>query len=352
MEHRVVAAGTAGSPQGLRDLEIPPDLYVRGELRATPGVAIVGTRRATRYGIELAEAFGAAVARSGWSVVSGLARGIDAAAHRGCLRAGGHAVGVLGTGIDVVYPKTNSALFEQVLASGGALVSEYPPGTPPDRWRFPERNRIIAAVSVAVIVVEAATTGGALITARLGAEMGRPVLVVPGDVDRPASAGCNMLIRDGAHPVLGASDLLEELSLIIGPPASRSAGDASIPEAGIGVEALAERWSVPLPVALARVGRLELDGCIVSDETTEQGTGDRSRCIGREVAREHARIFGDDVLEVRQRVGTESVRILERTAQRLDNCLGLRARVDHQRQVTVREIRLTTFNDLEVLDDE
>lgn len=251
------------SPQGLGDLEDPPHLYVRGRLDERPGVAIVGTRRATRYGVDLGEAFGAAVARAGWSVVSGLARGIDAAAHRGCLRTAGHAVGVLGTGVDIVYPRQNAPLFEEILSKGGALVSEYPPGTPPDRWRFPARNRIIAAISVAVVVVEAAETGGALITARLGAEMGRPVFVVPGDVDRSSSVGCNKLIRDGAHPVLGGSDLVEELSLVIGPPVGSSSTRDDIPEIGATIEDLARTWSVSMSEALIRVGRMEMEGLVV-----------------------------------------------------------------------------------------
>lgn len=263
MEHRLVPANSDDSPQGLRDLEQSPDLFVAGEMSAKPGVAIVGTRRATRYGVELADGFGAAVARAGWSVVSGLALGIDAAAHRGCLRSKGHAVGVLGTGIDVVYPKQNARLFDEVLTSGGVLLSEYPPGTPPDRWRFPARNRIIAAISVAVVVVEAARKGGALITARLGAELGRPVFVVPGDVDRTSSVGCNMLIRDGAHPVLGPEDLIEELSLVIGPPDKPRMAGGEIPDTGATIDDLARIWAVPLGEVLVRVGRLELEGLIV-----------------------------------------------------------------------------------------
>ena len=227
-----------------------------------PGVAVVGTRRCTRYGIDLAEAFGVAIARSGWTTVSGLARGIDAAAHRGCLRDGGHAVAVLGSGIDVCYPEENRPILDEILAEGGAVVSEYPPGTPPDRWRFPARNRIIAAMSSAVVIVEAAKTGGALITARLAAEIGRPVFVVPGDVDRPASEGCNLLIRDGANPVLGAADLIEELSLILGPPAREMVreSEADLPPGGVALDDLSAHWSVTMSEALVRVGKLQLEG--------------------------------------------------------------------------------------------
>ena len=260
--HRLIKKTSAEYPVGLGDLEDPPSLFVEGKLGEMPGVAVVGTRRCTRYGIDLAEAFGVAIARSGWTTVSGLARGIDAAAHRGCLRDGGHAVAVLGSGIDVCYPEENRPILDEILAEGGAVVSEYPPGTPPDRWRFPARNRIIAAMSSAVVVVEAAKTGGALITARLAAEIGRPVFVVPGDVDRPASEGCNLLIRDGANPVLGAADLIEELSLILGPPAREMVreSEADLPPGGVALDDLSAHWSVTMSEALVRVGKLQLEG--------------------------------------------------------------------------------------------
>ena len=260
--HRLIKKTSAEYPVGLGDLEDPPSLFVEGKVGEMPGVAVVGTRRCTRYGIDLAEAFGVAIARSGWTTVSGLARGIDAAAHRGCLRGGGHAVAVLGSGIDVCYPEENRPILDEILAEGGAVVSEYPPGTPPDRWRFPARNRIIAAMSSAVVVVEAAKTGGALITARLAAEIGRPVFVVPGDVDRPASEGCNLLIRDGANPVLGAADLIEELSLILGPPAREMVreSEADLPPGGVALDDLSAHWSVTMSEALVRVGKLQLEG--------------------------------------------------------------------------------------------
>lgn len=260
--HRLIQKTSAEYPVGLGDLEDPPSLFVEGKLGEMPGVAVVGTRRCTRYGIDLAEAFGVAIARSGWTTVSGLARGIDAAAHRGCLRDGGHAVAVLGSGIDVCYPEENRPILDEILAEGGAVVSEYPPGTPPDRWRFPARNRIIAAMSSAVVVVEAAKTGGALITARLAAEIGRPVFVVPGDVDRPASEGCNLLIRDGANPVLGAADLIEELSLSLGPPVRDMVreSEADLPPGGVALDDLSAHWSVTMSEALVRVGKLQLEG--------------------------------------------------------------------------------------------
>lgn len=251
-------------PVGLRDLEDPPHLYLVGGLEERPGVAVVGTRRCTRYGITLAEGFGRAIAEAGWTVVSGLARGIDTAGHRGCLVAGGHAVAVLGSGIDVCYPRENQSVYDEILHTGGAILSEYQPGTPPDRWRFPARNRIIAAVSAAVVVVEASRTGGALITARLAAELGRPVFVVPGDVDRLASEGCNRLIRDGAHPVFGAADLVEELGLILGPPRPIAGSGTfdGVPATGIPLEDLPKLWGLTMTQTLVKVGKLELEGRI------------------------------------------------------------------------------------------
>lgn len=207
----------AGYPDHLDVFEDAPDLlFVRGTLPKNPGVGIVGTRRCTAYGLELAEAYGRAVAATGWLVVSGLARGIDGAAHRGMVSAAGVGVAVLGCGIDVTYPREHRRLGEQILEAGGAIVSEYPPGSRPDAWKFPPRNRIIAGLSAAVVVVEAAKTGGALITAVKAAEYGIPVFAMPGDVDRRTSEGTNRLIRDGAFPVLDPDDLIEELDLVYG----------------------------------------------------------------------------------------------------------------------------------------
>lgn len=255
-----VGPGDADYPEGLLDLEESPEVWVRGETGQEPCIAVVGTRRCTRYGVDLADAFGRIIARSGWSTISGLARGIDTAAHRGCLRLNGHAVAVLGSGIDVCYPPENRPIYNAILEAGGAIVSEYPPGTPPDRWRFPARNRLIAAMSQAVVVVEAAVTGGALITARLGAELGRPVFVVPGDVDREMSEGCNRLIRDGGHPVLGPADLVEELSLVVGPPRSRLDSDGDVPAGGVLLAELPELWQLTVTETLVKLGRLEMEG--------------------------------------------------------------------------------------------
>lgn len=260
-EHRLVKPGDPTYPAGLFDLEEPPSLYVLGQTTTAPAVAVVGTRRCTRYGLSLAEGFGRALARSGWTTVSGLARGIDASAHRGTLGGRGEAVAVLGSGIDVVYPAENRELYHSIVAGPGAVISEYPPGTPPDRWRFPARNRLIAAIASAVVVVEAGNKGGALITARLAAELGRPVFAVPGDVDRAASVGCNLLIRDGAIPALGVDDLIEELQLVLGkPPRSPEEVIGDIPATGVALDDLPGIWGCAPAEALARLARMEVAG--------------------------------------------------------------------------------------------
>ena len=258
---RVMAPDGPDYPMGLLDLEDPPQLYAIGETTTAPAVAVVGTRRCTRYGLNLADAFGHALSRAGWTTVSGLARGIDAAAHRGTLQGPGGAVAVLGSGVDVVYPVENANLYRAILRSGGAILSEYPPGTRPDRWRFPARNRIIAGISSAVVVVEAGEKGGALITARLAAELGRPVFVVPGDIDRPASVGCNRLIRDGAHPVLGVGDLLAEIELVLGkPPNQVPPSEGVIPATGLAIDDLPSIWGCTPAEAMARLARMEIAG--------------------------------------------------------------------------------------------
>jgi len=260
-EHRLLGPGDQSYPAGLFDLESPPILHVLGETTTAPAVAVVGTRKSTRYGMTLAEAFGRALAGAGWTTVSGLARGIDAAAHRGTLEAHGEAVAILGSGIDVIYPAEHSELYHRILDGNGAVMSEYPPGTPPDRWRFPARNRLIAAIASAVVVVEAGQKGGALITARLAAELGRPVFAVPGDVDRPASKGCNLLIRDGAIPILGVEDLIAELELVLGrPPRSQRRARSEIPVTGAAIDDLPAIWDCTPAQALARLARMEIAG--------------------------------------------------------------------------------------------
>jgi DNA processing protein len=205
----------SGFPQRLLQYDGHPRwLFTRGTNSEEPAIGIVGTRACTAYGLELAEMYGAIAADRGWSVVSGLARGIDGAAHRGASHTGGHCHAVLGSGVDVIYPAGHRRLYESVLSTGGMISSEFPPGTPPEAWRFPTRNRIIAGCSDVLLVVEAGVKGGALITARIALEYGVPVYAVPGDVDRSTSVGTNLLIRDGAFPVLGPEDLAEVLDLL------------------------------------------------------------------------------------------------------------------------------------------
>lgn len=204
------------------DVPDPPDwLFERGSLVAEPRVAIVGTRQCTEYGRRLAFEFAGACVEAGWTVVSGLARGIDGAAHRGALASHGKTVAVLGCGSDIRYPREHTSLHREIVESGGAVVTEYPPGAAPLAWRFPPRNRIISGLAAAVVVIESAATGGSLSTAARAVVQGRTVFALPGDVDRAASVGCNLLIRDGAVPVLGADDLVVGLSLLVGAPSGR-----------------------------------------------------------------------------------------------------------------------------------
>ena len=208
---QIVTISDAIYPNRLRNIFDPPCLlYVRGRLPNVDdeaAVAVVGTRDCTPYGVSCAEKLGYGLASGGALVVSGLARGIDSAALRGALRAGGTVAAVLGNGLDVVYPKENRYLYEDVAASG-ALISEYPPGTPPEGRHFPVRNRILSGLSLAALVVEAPERSGALITAASAMEQGRDVFAVPGPIDAPASVGCNRLIRDGAGLVTDAWDIL------------------------------------------------------------------------------------------------------------------------------------------------
>ena len=203
----------AGYPNRLRNIFDPPCLlYVRGRLPAFDdevSIAVVGTRSCTPYGVSCAEKLGYGLAAGGAVVVSGLARGVDSAALRGALRAGGTVTAVLGNGLDVIYPPENGYLYEDV-AAAGALVSEYPPGTPPEGRHFPVRNRIMSGLCLATLVVEAPERSGALITAGTALEQGRDVFAVPGPIDAPASVGCNHLIRDGAGLVSDAWDILRE----------------------------------------------------------------------------------------------------------------------------------------------
>jgi DNA processing protein len=199
-------------PRLLKEIgDPPPGLYRLGRLDPVhPAVGIVGTRRASAYGEAVARRLGADLARAGCTVVSGLALGIDTAAHRGAVEAGGASVAVLGTGIDIVYPDANRDLADSIVRTG-ALVSEFPLGRAPDKVGFVRRNRIISGLCSAIVVVESDADGGAMITAKFAGEQGRTVCAVPGRVDQPASVGCHQLIRDGATLVTNSSEVIGEL---------------------------------------------------------------------------------------------------------------------------------------------
>lgn len=202
-------------PAYLREIADPPlTLYVRGDWQGCfeqPGVAVIGSRMCSTYGENASEMLARDLASRGISIISGLARGIDTAAHRGAIRAGGKTIAVMGTGIDAVYPKENTRLVREILDSGGALVSQFPLGTPPLKDNFPYRNRIISGLSLGVLIVEATERSGSLITARLATEQNREVMAVPGNITSRNSIGTNYLIKAGAKLVQQWQDVVAEL---------------------------------------------------------------------------------------------------------------------------------------------
>jgi DNA processing protein len=205
----------ANYPAALRDsYDAPVILYVWGNLeeRDLHSIGIVGSRKLTHYGREAARKFAFQLAGAGLTVISGLARGIDTAAHEGALAAKGRTIGVLGSGLMQVYPPENLALAEKIADGNGAVISEFPLQTPPDRQTFPQRNRIVAHWSRAILVVECPSRSGSLITANLANEAGRQIYAVPGPIDRPTSGGCHDLIRDGATLVTDGSQVLDDFS--------------------------------------------------------------------------------------------------------------------------------------------
>jgi DNA processing protein len=258
-------------PALLGQLHDPPvKLYVRGcaDQLGEPAVAVVGARSCSAYGASVARTLGRELATAGLAVVSGLARGIDGEAHRGALEAGGATVAVLGCGIDRDYPRVHAGLAERIRVNG-AVVSEYPPGVEPAPWRFPARNRIIAGLSLATVVVEARERSGALITADFALELGREVFAVPGEITAALSAGTNDLLRQGAAPLLSAADVLNALGLDPPdrpplPPVSPAAAGvlrllADGPREADGLARLAGRSSGEVAAALVE---LELAGLV------------------------------------------------------------------------------------------
>jgi len=224
-------------PLLLREIDDPPlVLYVKGELPIDTArcIAVVGTRRSTRYGSMVAGRLASQLALRGITVVSGLAAGIDTAAHQSVLDVGGRTVAVLGCGIDRVYPKRNQGLYDAITGHG-AILSEYPIGTSPAKWTFPQRNRILAGLSRGIVVVQAPERSGSLITARLGLEQGREVFAVPGNINTLTSAGTNRLLKQGAKLVDSVEDILEEF------PDLRSIGKGTAEEPEPGEVSLGER---------------------------------------------------------------------------------------------------------------
>ncbi len=263
-------------PQRLLEIPDPPSLvYVKGrvDLLNAPALAIVGSRNATPQGLANAEAFAAALSDAGLSIVSGLALGIDAAAHRGGLRGASSTVAVIGTGIDRVYPARNQELA-RCIAEDGAILSEFPLGTPALKENFPRRNRIISGLARGCLVVEAADRSGSLITARLAGEQGRDVFAIPGSIHSPLSKGCHRLIKQGAKLVDDARDILDELNMspsAMRPPAVEAMTDAASARLldqlsfdPCDVDTLAARSGLTAEKLYAMLLQLELEGLVAS----------------------------------------------------------------------------------------
>ena len=282
-----VERGRRGYPPRLAELhDPPPRLFLRGagrELLDRSAVAIVGARSCSAYGAHVARSLARELAAAGVVVVSGLARGVDAEAHRGALDAAGPTIAVLGCGVDVDYPRGHADLAARV-AETGLVVSEYPPGTEPAPWRFPARNRIIAGLAAATVVVEARERSGALITADFALELGREVFAVPGEITAGLSAGTNRLIRQGAAPLLAADDVF--LALGIDPTARRA--HREIPEPGRTILAaladmpcsadhLVRLTGLPPAGVAAALVELELAGLVAQAEGVYRAAGVRRR---------------------------------------------------------------------------
>jgi DNA processing protein len=266
-----VGLGRPGYPELLAAIYDPPRrLFLRGsrpDLLAGPGIAIVGARACSSYGAQVARTLARALAAAGAVVVSGLARGIDGEAHRGALEAGGATVAVLGCGIDRDYPQSHATLARRI-AETGLIVSEYAPGVEPAPWRFPARNRIVAGLCRAVVVVEARERSGALITAELALEEGREVLAVPGEITSALSAGTNALLRQGAAPLLAPEDVLTaagiETRTTVPASPEGPAGDvlSALRDASDDVDGLARRTGLQPAQVAAALSVLELEGLV------------------------------------------------------------------------------------------
>jgi DNA processing protein len=266
----VLTLADTAYPKQLLEIPDPPALlYVAGEARllSSPARAIVGSRNATPQGLRNAHAFARALSDAGLAIVSGLAIGVDSEAHRGGLEGSGSTIAVLGTGIDIIYPRRNAPLADDIL-SRGALVSEFPLGTEPHAGNFPRRNRLISGLARGCLVVEAAVDSGSLISARLAADQGREVFAIPGSIHSPLSKGCHALIKQGAKLVESAQDVLDELGI----PARRAeiapkpgGGHDLLEKMGFDpcdIDELTVRSGLPAEAVSAALLELELDGKI------------------------------------------------------------------------------------------
>ncbi len=271
-QNNIVTLADADYPQALLNIPAPPFLlYVKGRrtLLNQPSLAIVGSRNATTQGLRNAEAFAQAASAAGLCIVSGMAHGIDAAAHRGGLLGQGSSIGVVGTGLDRIYPAANRELAHQ-LAQEGALISEFPLGTPPLAANFPRRNRIISGLSLGCLVVEASLQSGSLITARMALEQGREVFAIPGSIHAPQAKGCHHLIKQGAKLVEHAHDILEELGHFSSAPALQAARSEDHPllsQLGfdpIDIDSLIQRSGLTIEELSAILLQLELDGLVAT----------------------------------------------------------------------------------------
>ncbi len=280
-EASFITSRDAGYPRLLREINDPPiGLYRKGDyLFEQPCIAVVGSRRTTLYGQAIAKKLGAQLAQLGFCVVSGLARGIDTAAHEGALSVGGKTAAVLGCGIDIVYPPENLDLYRRIAATG-AVLSEFPFGRKADRQSFPMRNRVVSGMSEGVVVVESDVQGGAMITARFAGEQGRLIFAVPGRIDQATSYGCHQLIRDGATLLTSVDDIVSELSYLNGlhPKIATLTDEPSLLEqllpqldaseqkvmesfkggALLGIDALTALTNFPTPLVAAALMSLEL----------------------------------------------------------------------------------------------
>lgn len=285
-----------GYPSRLKEIDQPPPvLYLRGSLVPEDewAVAIVGTRGITAYGRQVTAELASVLARRGVTVVSGLARGVDAEAHKACLATGGRTFAVLGSGVDQIYPPEHRQLAERIIA-GGALISDYAPGTPPDGINFPPRNRIISGLSLAVIVVEAGEHSGALITAEFAVDQGRDVFAVPGNINAPKSLGCNWLIQQGARPLLSPDDVLEALDIasvqlhrvarsVLPKDEVEAKLLAVLGKEALHVDEIRAQVDMPIEKVSATLALMELKGMVrqvggMQYVTVHDGDGDYSTC--------------------------------------------------------------------------